>query len=524
MTALFQNTKARWLGLVALLVAVPLVGTLPGCTDLDTEPFGIVTPDQFYRTDAEILAGLAPIYAQLRASLWAYHNLSQVSSDESIVPTRGSDWFDNGRWLAIHRHTWDPSLVDLNDAWVGAYTGIARANGLLQILEEAGNTDAELQGEIRALRAYYYYELLDLFGRVPVVGDDEFTVDDENPPPNEARAFVYDFIVSELEAVRNDLPATRGDQNQGRLTRGSVEAMLANLYLNSAVFRADAPNAGGPNPCDAAACQQALNLAEGLINSGNYALADDWFSNFSTNNSASPEFLFVVQHDTEDGLGMNFPMRALHYNQFSPSPWNGFSTLAETYNAFDDDDARKNIFLAGQAINYFTGEDVDNRQGEDLIFTPEISDVENASEGEGVRILKFPPDLDAEGGSGHSNDYAFFRLGEMYLIAAEAENELNGPTQKAIDYLNALRARVFEPDEPLQLADYPTKEALRDAILQERLFELTYEAKRRQDLIRHGKFTAPWEFKQRFDPHLVLFPIPQTQLDSNPNMTQNAGY
>ena len=167
---------------------------------------------------------------------------------------------------------------------------------------------------------------------------------------------------------------------------------------------------------------------------------------------------------------------------------------------------------------------MDNRQGQDLIFTPEISNVENATEGEGVRILKFPPDLDAQGGSGHSNDYAFFRLGEMYLIAAEAENELNGPTQKAINYLNTLRARVFEPDQPLALGDFGSKEALRDRIMQERLFELTYEAKRRQDLVRHGQFTQPWEFKVELGPELVLFPIPQTQLDSNPNLTQNPGY
>ena len=85
-------------------------------------------------------------------------------------------------------------------------------------------------------------------------------------------------------------------------------------------------------------------------------------------------------------------------------------------------------------------------------------------------------------------------------------------------------ARVFEPDEPLSLGDFPTKEALRNRILQERLFELTYEAKRRQDLIRAGKFTAPWDFKLEFGDELVLFSIPQPQLDANPNLVQNPGY
>ncbi len=83
--------------------------------------------------------------------------------------------------------------------------------------------------------------------------------------------------------------------------------------------------------------------------------------------------------------------------------------------------------------------------------------------------------------------------------------------------VNTLRARVFDPDEPLAAID-------REAILQERLFELTAEAKRRQDLIRYGRFTDAWFAKDQTAAHLVLMPIPQPQLDANPELTQNAGY
>ena len=94
----------------------------------------------------------------------------------------------------------------------------------------------------------------------------------------------------------------------------------------------------------------------------------------------------------------------------------------------------------------------------------------------------------------------------------------SGQAALALPLLNALRARVFEPDEPL--VGVPT----RDMVLQERLFELAGEAKRRQDLIRHGKFTAAWSFKPASAAHKILMPIPQNQIDANPQLTQNPGY
>ena len=174
------------------------------------------------------------------------HNLSQVSSDETLVPTRGSDWFDGGRWLSIHRHTWDPGLSDLNGAWIESYTGIARANGLLQILEEAGNTDAALNAEIRSLRAFYYFLLLDLFGNVPIVGDDEFVIDAENPPPTESRSAVYNFVVSELTAAVPDLPAQWSGSNRGRVTKGAAKLCWRRCISMRAYSRRTVPRSTHP--------------------------------------------------------------------------------------------------------------------------------------------------------------------------------------------------------------------------------------------------------------------------------------
>ena len=193
-----------------------------------------------------------------------------------------------------------------------------------------------------------------------------------------------------------------------------------------------------------------------------------------------------------------------------------FAALAETYRAFDADDQRRGIFLAGPQVNLDTGEPAFDRSGAPLVFTVDIIDENNAGEGEGTRIIKWPPDPN-RAGPDNGNDFAYFRLGEILLIKAEALNDLYPGSGEALDLLNALRARVFEPDKPLTTVD-------RDAILRERLLELTAEAKRRQDLIRHGRYTQAWSFKQAGGPRLVLMPIPQSQLDANPMLVQNPGY
>jgi hypothetical protein len=155
-----------------------------------------------------------------------------------------------------------------------------------------------------------------------------------------------------------------------------------------------------------------------------------------------------------------------------------------------------------------------------LIFTPDIPNVTAATEGQGVRIDKWPVDP-AHVQQDNGNDYAWFRLGEMYLIRAEANNEL-GNTAAAIADLNLIRARAFNPPQPTTAV---TQAQVRAAILNERLFEFTWEGKRRQDLVRAGQFTSgTWYAKTTSTPFRVLFPIPQTQIETNPQLKQNPGY
>ena len=530
------STRAR-VALAALVLA-PFAG-LAACTDLSVDPYSSVPPENFYQTETEVIAALSPVYSQLRGTLWAYHNVSQVSSDENIVPTRGADWYDNGDWLSLHQHSWTPTLGYLNDAWNTSYAGVARANSLLRDLGplDVANKDG-LIAEIRGLRAFYYYTLLDLFGNVPIIGDEEgeFTADPENPPSAESRADVFAFVASELEAVRGELPVA-GAGNGGRFSQGAADAILASLYLNAEVFTGTVSAGGlqrGPAMYD-----EAEAAATRLIN-GPYSLnqgADDWLAQFGPTNQDNPEHIFVVQHLAQDGYGVNFALRWGHYNSFAGGGWNGFSTIAETYNAFDDADPRKKIFLQGQAYNVDrcdprvtdtaspefcdAGDAVNNRDGEPLIFSVGFPNGVTptgggASEGDGVRVNKFALDR-SRVGQHNGNDYPYFRLGEMYLIRAEARLR-QGDATGALADVNVIRERIGVA---------PLASVTLDAILQERLYEMTYEARRRQDLIRFDRFVSgDWSFKDGpSEPYRVLFPIPQLQVDaSDGNLAQNPGY
>ena len=529
-------------GLFSLLL-VPL----QGCTNLDETPTSLITTGNFFRNEAEVLAGLAGVYAQLRSTApeGGMYDANEVSTDEIVVPTRGSDWYDNGQWIDLHNQTWTPSSAAsgfFNGAWNTAYTGVARANLFLSAMQSSTVPDkASIIAEGRALRAFYYYLLLDMFGGVPIV-----TTTDLAQRVRNTRHELFNFIESELIAARDSgLPATRPQSDNGRFTQGGADAILANMYLNAGVFTKDGAGAGGINAtgynsCTGVmvhgnqdACLAADSAATRLLNSPSYQLADSFPQNFRADNSNSRENIFVVKFIAADGLGLDLTMAALHYCQYKPlTPWNGFATLAQTYNAFGATDKRRRAILFGPQSDVLTGTPATVRVSGScpttwtpqtaLVFTDTIRDIHQATEGEGPRIYKWPADPNhVQQNSG--NDFAWFRLGEMYLIKAEVENEL-GHTATALNLLNALRARRDTVAPALAAVD-------RSVILNERLFELFGEQKRRQDLIRFGQYSGRTDAgsglaggKVARPDYYVLFPIPQTQIDANAKLTQNPGY
>jgi hypothetical protein len=488
------------------------------CTDLSESPFSSVTPDNFYQTEAELIAAVVPVYSSLLAYSWGEGiHMQEVSSDEIFVPTRGGDWDDGGKWRELQEHNWTPTNASVDAAWGDYFTGVARANSTLENLRASTSGSALIStavAEVRVLRAFYYWLLMDLYGGVPIVIT--ATTDPDNPPAQNTRQQVFDFIITEVTESLPDLETTFAGESYGRLTLGAANTFLATVYLNAEVYTGTAAWSECVAACDA------------VINSGLYELLPEYADNFLLANEGpeNTENILVVGHKPEGGVSFVQHMASLHYNQLPQTPWNGFSVLADFYNSYDPNDVRFVHMLAGPQFvlgGSNTGDPALDRQGNRLDFTVD-SPLQGANESNGVRILKWEVDPNASGGDA-GNDFAIFRYPHVLLSKAEALNESNGPTQESIDLINSVRERCFDPDNPLVLGDFATKEALRDAILDERGFETLWEGFRRQDLVRTGKFLEPWTLKAASDgDHRLLFPVPQTQIDANPNLNQNPGY
>jgi len=519
--------------LLALFVVAPVVGLLPACTDLSETPASSIAPENFFKNADEVQGGLASVYSQLRFAHQGggfgdpgYWALSEVTSDEMVIPWRGGDWQDNGRWVELHTQTWTANspagLTFINDSWVTPYRGITRANVVLAALDNVTvPNEAVISAELRTLRALFYYELMDMFGGVPIV-----TTSEIKPRARNTRREVFDFIEKELNETRLVLPDHWPTEQNGRMTKGAADAILASIYINAGVFAAANPSATAYNSClgvtvagGVTACAAAIAAADRILTSPEYVLGSDWKAQFRYDNDFNKENILVAKFINDPTLGFHIIQASLHYNQFSTSPWNGYSIVADAFNQFDPNDIRRTVFLRGPQNQIETGAPVTERAPSTtrLSFTDTIGNLKDAHENEGIRFLKWPPDP-GHVQEGNGNDWAYFRLGEMYLIKAEALNEITPGSGPALVLINQLRQRVFTTPNPLLTVN-------RDAILRERLFEFIVEGKRRMDLIRHGKFTAPWQFKPvTTDAHFILFSIPQTQLDANPLLVQNPGY
>src|SRR4051812_46580788 len=136
----FLKNSMRRVTRGAALVAT-MLALAPACTNLTEVPKDALTPDNAFKTDLEVLAGGAPVYAKLRGTLWGYYNLSELTTDEQLVPTRGNDWYDNGRWLEIQRQSWTPNsgsaLDDINGTWNTLFAGVAKANLMIDVMNKS---------------------------------------------------------------------------------------------------------------------------------------------------------------------------------------------------------------------------------------------------------------------------------------------------------------------------------------------------------------------------------------------------
>ncbi len=482
--------------------------TFTACTDLVETPFSEATPDKFFTNAAAFEAALVPAYASLRGYIWNYWNLSEHTSDEVQGPTRGGDWGDGGQWVRLNSHDLLPNEGLVNDLWNDLFGGVSRCNNAIATLAAASDAvkeKATFVAEAKALRAFYYYLLVDTFGSVPLVTVAQS--DPANPPAQGTRVEVMKFIEDEMKAA---LPGLLAAPPYGRFSKGAANAVLAKLYLNSQAWGGAARNA------------DAIIAADAVL-AGGYALAGSYFDNFKIANDGSKEIILAATFASTKDLGfpnMNLYMRTLHYNQIPASPWNGFCTIAEVYDSFDAADPRRSVMWQGQqyadltwpAANT-TGTPLKDRTGKPLLFT-KACPITNADESNGIRVPKYQPDVAAPGGQGE-NDFVIFRLADIMLVKAEALVRAGTPAL-ALPIVNEVRKR----------AGVAALTAITlDGIYKERTFEMFWEGVRRQDQIRFGKFLDGYTNKTaKSADKVLLFPIPTNQLASNPKLKQNPGY
>ncbi len=523
---------------VCLTLLFPVIFS---CTDLEIEGTDSLIEGEGFAGVADIQGEIANISNTVAggdlANVGGLYGLNEVSSDEYIVATRGTDWGDNGRWLAMHQHTWNAELSDIILAWQQLNSITLNTTGVLndKSVNTANGDVTQLKAEASFYRAWAMSWILDMWRQVPFRDVDL---------PNSAipEAFTgqaaIDFIVADLNDAISGLPTvSAGDaiDSKSSPTKAAARHLLARFLLNKHVYLGASP--------EAADMQAVIDAVDGITADG-YTLAasGDFFDIFRPSNDV--ETIWWSPSDAGQRT-----WNTLHYNLNSPGNggggWNGFATLSEFYQLFEGDpdtnyvgdgqeerrgwvpDATTaNADNLGIGYGFLIGQQYeedgtplnarDNVEGVPLVFTKEVSKAEYTApadnallETDGTRMIKYHPN---EEGGDRRTHVVKYRYGDAYLMKAEAMFRMGGDPLTMINDLRAIRGAS-------------ALTALTEAdLLAERGREMYAEGVRRQDLIRFGQFLRAWNLKDQTDAGKEIFPIPTADVLANPNLTQNPGY
>jgi hypothetical protein len=526
-----------------LILLAGLVFVLSSCTkDLNTVPLNPKTttsatvfdnPAAYKEALAKIYAGLAVSgqqgpagnadisgidegFGQYLRGLWY---LEELPTDEAVI-----SWNDQ-TIQNFHKQAWGSSDVFISAFYSRVFYQIGLCNEFLRQTTDdklnARGVDAALKAKIvhyraeaRFMRALSYYHALDEFGNVPFVTEKDPVVGFF--PKQISRADMFKFIESELKAIEPDLIDAR--QNEyGRADKAADWMLLAKLYLNAKVFT------GQDNQENYTNC---ITYCNKIINAG-YSLMPEYKNLFlADNDQNNPEVIFSVNFDgihTKTWGGMTFIIHAAVGGSMSPADfgidggWAGTRVTSALVNKFPDANGTKDK----RAMFYTNGQHL------------EINDVGKFADGYAVTKFK---NVTSTGNPGSDptfpdTDFPMFRLADVYLMYAEAvvRGGAGGDMATAVNYINLLRERAYGNNT----GNITASDLTLDFILNERARELYWEAQRRTDLIRFGKFTGgtylwPWKGGVKegtaTDSHYNLYPIPTSDLTVNPNLVQNPGY
>ena len=475
-----------------ILIFSILSAVMGGCEkSLDFEVKDRITLDNFFETSDDAVASVNAIYDALgdvdlyNSSLWLIQDLA--SDDCDALAT----------WNDPNAHQFDRYTLQANNnytthIWRASYQLITRANLSIERIPDISMDEslkARLLGEAKFLRGLNYFNLVRLYGDVPLVLQTESDIDDYLVPRTD-RAEVYDQIIQDLQEASGVLPKTYSGSSLGRATRGAALGTLAKVYLTLGQWEP--------------AAEKALEV----INLNVYSLWDDFTDNFKEAHKNGKESVFSVQFYS--GLvseNSRIVISGLPSIYAFPAGVGIILPTDDLLNSFEEGDYRYEATFF-EEYNYFG-----NNTFEPHIWKHWDQDA-------------YPPDKTGQSGA----NFPVMRYSEILLIYAEALNELNqGPTQDAYDAVNQVRERARNGVEGV-LPDLSglSYAAFRDAVLKEKRCETVNEGQRWFDLVRTGNLE---EYVKRAkgdkanpQPFNYVFPIPQRELDLNQHLIQNDQY
>lgn len=387
---------------------------------------------------------------------------------------------------------WDATSGFLRSIWSQMYRAVRDANVLLENIDQVTAIPparlAQYKAEAQFIRAEAFAHLHRYFGPVPLVLT---TSTDDLKPSRPTNDEFVSFVAAELTSAAKALPLTQA--LRGQADKGTALAVLAKFYLNTRQW------------------QKAADAAKELIDLKKYKLFPAIENLFAVENEINDEYIFIYPCLAQ-GPGNLYMPHAFPPNYPILSNWINYGAQFRTYTAFyktfDPADRRLRMIIT----EYTDTRGVKQKLLEDAAGKP----LDNA------RSFKYTPDPNAIS-QNNGNDIPVIRYADILLSRAEALNELQGPNQETIDLINQVRVRAGV--KPLMLADFTTKDKLRDHLLKERGWEFFSEGKRREDLIRMDRYiSSALDRKKNAQPFHVLYPLPQSEIEANPNLKQNPGY
>ena len=493
-----------------VLIAGVLLVTLASCDSfLNVPPENAVVPSNFFQSESDFRQAVNGIYAPLQERYDSEGNwaMAEMRSDNT-------HYFYNPdyRGYAFQIESIADFLVDedntyTDDKYFADYDVIARANQVLAAIDDAEidqSAKDNLKGQALFLRAFAYLDLVRFYGAVPLPLEPATSLESASLPRSPASA-VYDQIITDATEAASLLP-NRPNQTPGRATSGAAWTLLGDVYIT---------------------LEQWGKAEEALKNVTEYSLLADYADIFDPANKNNSESIFEIQYmgGASQGLYSTFPYDFVpitgspsKLTMGPPGPTQsvaGWNIPSQDLIAAYEDTTGDERFDA--SINFYTG-------------PSPISDT-NYVNLPYIKKYQHPHSIYEQ----TNQNFPVYRYAGVLLMLAEATNE-QGKTGEARDYLNQVRSRAG-----LGGTSATGQTALREAILHERRIELAFENKRWLDLVRTGKavpvmndygaelksdpdyyYLSPNTYN--VDQNDLLFPIPYSEIQANPELTQNPGY